>query len=596
MIQVRFDQATRRNAPLPSQTPALCMLEPDCAAERPWVRQHLRVPKSDGSLYARPELSDAERVLTSNRGLFEGSSPNLQGRTLDRLRAWTRESVLDAAVRYTSALRGVDVAPIADPSLPLVVDGHQPALFHPGVWAKNFAVGGVAARAGGIPLHLVVDNDTLPGTRLIVPSGPRERPVLDTIPVDAERPAQPWEEARVLDRELFESFAGRAANALAPWGVRPMAIDLWQDAIAGAHLTASDPSNRPANEFPGGSLRDAFTTIRHRLENRWGLYNLEVPLSHLCQLDPFLWFTGHILAQLPRFRETYNAALGQYRRINRVRSRTHPVPDLKEENGWLEAPFWVWREGDHVRGRLMAKQEGRFVLLSDGRQEIARLRLSPDMDACCAVEGLRELSQRGIRLRTRALTTTLFSRLCLADVFVHGIGGAKYDEMTDRICSRFFGICPPEFLTVSATVHLPIGPAYDVTAEDERRLETLLRDLEWNSDRHLSPGWSAEADALRAERLALRNQREPECPPGTSCRKVRHRARVERFHRFQDLARRMAEFTADQRQQVEAELAQVRQHRTANGVFRNREYAFVMFPEEKLRGFMQRIAGIDGRD
>ncbi|MCC7420154.1 MAG: hypothetical protein IT428_07740 [Planctomycetaceae bacterium] len=575
----------------------LSMLDPRCAAERPWVRQHLRVPKSDGSLYARPELSDAEQVLASNRELFDAANPNLQGRSLQRLRAWARQSVLEAAVRYTSALRGVDVAPVADPSVPLIVGGHQPALFHPGVWAKNFAVAGIAARAGGIPLHLVVDNDTLPGTRLIVPSGPRERPVLDTIAVDVERPAQPWEEARVLDRGLFESFARRAGEALKPWGVRPMAIDLWQDAVAGAHLTAAiNPSRRSAGELPGGSLRDAFTTIRHRLENRWGLQNLEVPLSHLCQLDPFLWFTGHILANLPRFREVYNTALGQYRRINRVRSRTHPVPDLKEENGWLEAPFWVWREGDQVRGRLMARQEGRCVLLSDGRREFARLKLAPDMDACCAVEGLREMSQQGIRLRTRALTTTLFSRLCLADVFVHGIGGAKYDEMTDRICSRFFGVCPPEFLTVSATVHLPIGPAYNVTAADERRLETLLRDLEWNGDRHLSSGWNADADTLRAERLALRNQREPECPPGMSCRKVRHRARVERFHRFQDLARRIAAFTADQQQKARAELAQIRQQRAANSVFRNREYSFVMFPEEKLRGFMQGIAGIDPRD
>ena len=45
----------------------------------------------------------------------------------------------------------------------------------------------------------------------------------------------------------------------------------------------------------------------------------------------------------------------------------------------------------------------------------------------------------GIRLRTRALTTTMFARFLLGDLFVHGIGGAKYDELGDEIARGFFG-------------------------------------------------------------------------------------------------------------------------------------------------------------
>ena len=59
-----------------------------------------------------------------------------------------------------------------------------------------------------------------------------------------------------------------------------------------------------------------------------------------------------------------------------------------------------------------------------------------------------------MRLRTRALTTTLFSRFLLGDLFIHGIGGAKYDELGDEIARRFFGIEPPGFLTVSMTLWL----------------------------------------------------------------------------------------------------------------------------------------------
>ena len=45
-------------------------------------------------------------------------------------------------------------------------------------------------------------------------------------------------------------------------------------------------------------------------------------------------------------------------------------------------------------------------------------------------------------LRPRALTLTLFARVCLGDFFIHGIGGGKYDEVTDAIIRDYFGIEP----------------------------------------------------------------------------------------------------------------------------------------------------------
>ena len=68
----------------------------------------------------------------------------------------------------------------------------------------------------------------------------------------------------------------------------------------------------------------------------------------------------------------------------------------------------------------------------------------------------RALEARGIEIRPRALITTMYARLFLSDLFIHGIGGAKYDELTDAIIRRFFGIEPPAYMTVTGTVRLPI--------------------------------------------------------------------------------------------------------------------------------------------
>ena len=85
---------------------------------------------------------------------------------------------------------------------------------------------------------------------------------------------------------------------------------------------------------------------------------------------------------------------------------------------------------------------------------LIELPLSADREACCAVERLAELAGRSVRLRTRALTTTMFCRYLLGDLFIHGIGGAKYDELGDSIARRFFAINPPGFLTLSLTLWL----------------------------------------------------------------------------------------------------------------------------------------------
>lgn len=577
---VPADRSLEFELPASPSPPAGSVVMPDLRSvpEPPWERQRLLVPREDGTLFARPSIAEAVESSAANQAHLDASQANLQGRTLERLRKWTRETLLAAARDYTSKLRGEDV-PEA-PAGRLFVGGHQPTLFHPGVWVKNFALGAMAAQTGGLGLNLVIDNDTVSTTRIRVPQGTRDEPALETLPFDDDRPTGPWEDARLLDAKLFQSFGERVAGKMAPWEIDPLVREMWPAAVAYART-----SDR---------LADALTAARHRQERTWGLENLELPISRLCTLDPFLWFTGHILAQLPRFREVHNQVLVEYRHVNRVRSRTHPVPELKETDGWHEAPFWVWNEGESQRGRLFARQTGREVALSNGVDEFARLKLSPDMDACCAVEGLRELTSRGIRLRTRALTTTLFARLCLADLFVHGIGGAKYDEMTDRIIARFYRIAPPAFQALSATLHLPIGPPHDVTADDERRLVHLLRDLDYNADRHGAVEADTELAPLATEKRSLiADEHAAESEPTTLSRRQRVRASYARFRRFQELNQQLATAALEQRRHVEEELAAVRRQLAANAILKSREFSFCLYPAEKLQAFYASLGSHD---
>ena len=584
-----------------------CLLENRPQLERPWSRTHVHAPRDDESSVAVPPLATAIELAHCNRERLANSGIDVQGRGLAMIRRWARSEIYRAAREYTvglsdAGLSGARATGDADnhadrsaaelDATAFFVSGHQPTLFHPGVWVKNFAVARLARLDRAVGLNLVVDTDTFSGTSIRIPTGPVEKPHVVAIPFDEPRPRQPWEEARVLNQEMFATFAERAGAALGKPGFVPLLGDFWPAAVKQSRASES--------------LAECLTAARSQWERTCGAGNLELPISRLCTLEPFLWFASHILAHLPRFQTVYNEVLSEYRITNRVRSRRHPVPDLREADGWLEAPFRVWRAGDEVRKRVFARQSGGEILLSDGDQVFATLPLAPGKDACCAVRELQKFEGRGIRLRTRALTTTLFARLCVADLFVHGIGGAKYDQMTDRIVARFFGLAAPDFLTMSGTLQLPLpaadSPGLLVHPADELRLRRQLRELDYNSDRHLPNELSseqaalveekrrliAEQHAVRSQRGALKNEAVSSTGSSQSVPVFQRGsgAGYARLRRLKEINRHLAAFTLEERRRIEEELLRTRQFLAANAVWHDREYASCLYPAEKLHHFL----------
>ena len=118
-----------------------------------------------------------------------------------------------------------------------------------------------------------------------------------------------------------------------------------------------------------------------------------------------------------------------------------------------------------------------------------RFRLRPKGMRGRRPHSLLALAERGVRIRTRALITTLAARLLLGDLFLHGIGGAKYDHVTDRLIADFFGLEPPGYMVVSGTLHLPVThqPA---RGDDLLQLRHRIRELEFHPEQFV--GQSSE--------------------------------------------------------------------------------------------------------
>lgn len=528
------------------------------------VRRVWRAPRDHGAAVIVPAWSELRAVWQDNCARFATWNTSPFGLSWGDWRAACRRESLEAAYEYTSNVLGAE---LPEPrNGPLFVDGHQPELFHPGVWAKNFAIDRLARDHAGTALHLIVDQDVSAKSGILAPCGPSRQPSTTLIPYDAPRAQQPWETTVVRDQKLFRSFADRVQQHLQEWNIDPVVSLAWPAAIEQAER--------------GTGLVTALTAARVSIERRWGLRNLELPLSHVCKLPSFWRFVAAILFDIPAFSRQHNAVLQEYRRLNRIRSRAHPVPELSRDGEWWEAPFWVTRTGDAQRDRLWVRRERAQFTLRNMHQELISWRESATDAFAPALQAFEQLSSQGWRVQSRALTTTLYARLGLADLFVHGLGGAKYDEMTDALMLRCFGVQPPAFLTVSATFHLPLanyGPQQFAAIGELRQRR---RDLLQNPQRYLAEQTDPSVRRLLAQRQdCLTALHGAESASTLVTRGDRRRA----YLQMQEINRELAQALAPRLDEIDQLISDRDRHLAARRVLGSREYSWTLFPAEMLR-------------
>ncbi len=522
------------------------------------AKRRLRAPARHGEATVDPPLDQAGRLLSANVALFSSFEYDCQGRPLGQLAGEARHDLLAAARRYTSTYRDVDAGEQAlSARRPIVLTGHQPQLFHAGVWFKNFALSELGRQLDATAVNLLIDNDPLRTSAIRVPTGSVSQPRLESVPFDDAGDDLPFEERRIRNPELFASFGRRVEETIAPLVQQPLIRQLWPLAAQAASRTAN--------------LGQCLAQARHELEARCGLHTLEVPFSSVCAGQPFQWFVAHLVAHLPRFWDVYNSSLLEFRRENCIRSRSHPVPELAASDDWLEAPLWVWTSGDPQRRRLLVRSRGEQIELSDGRQMSESLSLSPDGDAQRAVAQLASLADRGIKLRPRALITTMYARLILGDLFLHGIGGAKYDQLTDIIIRRFFGLRPPEFITLTATALLPVARS-DVGEQDLRQVDRQLREWQFHPETFIDGRLAPDSPAAK---LTEEKRRWVAQEPPRGERRERHLQIARLNQSLQQLVEPARQRLFGQRARLVEELRRQR-------LLGAREFSFCLFPQETL--------------
>ena len=460
-----------------------------------------------------------------------------------------------------------------DSTRPIVMAGHQPELFHPGVWYKNFVLSQLGNRLGAMAINLIVDNDLSGNASIRFPNAQGNEITVGSLAIAPPSANIPFEN-RAVDWEPFQAFAQQAAKAIQSsvgknWS--PIINRLWPHFDAVREKFQADEKRLRLGELLAAG--------RHRLESEVGLRTLEVPISLVAQSKSFATFAQHIIGNLERFHTAYNQSLLDYRLVHKIRSHSHPVPQLETDGDWLETPFWAYginicepnangQSGCEpsteslIRRRLFARSESGKILLTD------RADWKTEIETSVFVEQFCSLAKSGIAIRPKALMTTMFSRLLSSDMFLHGIGGAKYDQLTDVICQRFFETELPSYLTLSATMKLPTDFEI-VRRSDLIATNQLIRELKFHPERLIADP-SAETAELVAEKQKW-----------TAGEQSQIRSR-ERHLKIESLNQRIGAFAKYSEEELIAKRTdQMKRIRTSE-ILDSREYSFCLFPESLI--------------
>jgi len=453
---------------------------------------------------------------------------------------------------------------------PLIFTGHQPAFFHPGVWAKNVVSTALARHLGGRAVFLAVDSDAPDRLVLEWPRKNADRYEIAAASPSSSLQGRCYEQFPPLSSSLCDAFVAQLDPSLSKDETTPLAAFL---AAFRKQEPPRDETDYVSRWVTGMNAIDRAVGVSsptiERISDRFD------PLRPSCD-GAAIGFVAHVLLQAESFAAAYNGALTAYRSAHGIKGDRHPIPDLLVTTEKIELPFWIL--GSEMRQRLFVSRESSTsdaVHLWSGNEpvgSVAGKRLLGDPQTA-----LRD-DLGSPQIRPRALALTIYSRLLACDLFIHGIGGAKYDQIADEVIRRFFGCDPPAYACVSATMRLPLR-RQPVTYADYEAGRRRLRDLRYNLQRYI------DGDVVRLRLASLMTEREQAIADSERLRAESpsdHAARRDTYHAIQRANGALLEVADNPVERYQQEAAHISAALLDNRIVDYREWFVGLYPTARL--------------
>ncbi|HEY5040272.1 MAG TPA: hypothetical protein VIJ93_14495, partial [bacterium] len=285
---------------------------------------------------------------------------------------------------------------------PLILSGHQPVFFHPGLWAKCLAASLLAEAVQGTACHLITDTG-------LGPEFLHRMPEVEDNGKSRCKPIEFFHSKDLKDQEKTIPFAFLPAPDLASF--KKIFSDVQVYSPYAVKKNVREFEEKFIKGLKENPTWDAFHLFNLKLLDEFsGTNRLYLTASKLWASEPFLEFVTYWLLHLPELSDIYNKSLDEYRKKYEIKHNLTPLPNLKFENWWFEIPFWGVTKY-HQRHSLLAKKDGKhFLLRTKGSDSTFTISLN---------DFQRDLGALPISLWPKAIPQTLFCRFYLCDYFIH---------------------------------------------------------------------------------------------------------------------------------------------------------------------------------
>ena len=445
---------------------------------------NIEVPQNK-QIFFSPSADKMGSLLEENKKIFSKYSFAILNQPFREVRENCRKEVIRKALKFSKKF-DPDIEEKINPAYQYIIQtGHQPVFFHPGIWIKNIFLNELLKSPlldKSLGLNIILDNDICKDLNLPLPAlSSNGNLIVEEISFLSSTltPNLPFEEYPCPSLELIAKFTRDVIHRLKP--LESENKDILNNFKNFAQCLKNS-SRFCSQNYKESNVGEFLSLARRFYEQEIEPAYLEIPFSQICNGDEFLSFFLEIINNIKSFSEIYNKKLDEYRKLFKIRNQAHPSPNLMIKENLIEIPFWIWREGDQRRKIFILNEEEKNYLYNESYGKIFPI----EKDDSKSLFSLKTvLKKEGLKIRPKALLLTLYNRLFVSDLFIHGLGGAKYDLVTDEIIREFFKVEPPHFLVASCTLHLNFKSSPGASDFKISTLKKEIRDWEFNPQRYI---------------------------------------------------------------------------------------------------------------
>jgi hypothetical protein len=523
----------------------------------PKTLKNLTVPNEQNTVFVSPQFSRWPALLLENKSALQKLPYLLE----------YRKELLNIAAGYTQDIAGeTRYTPTPEN---IIVTGHQPTWHHCGILAKNLATAQCAKNVSGCAVHLVLDHDVCDSAMLF----PRQtsdgswhfeslelESNQNPIPLEFRPPPQATKIQALIDK-----VTGTNQNHFC--------TQLWSKNAKYRLLRAHHLRN----------IADFITGSQAMLNSALGLNITYLPVSLLAQSNAFLHFVDSIITDAAHFANSYNKAIShQTKHQGQNLPKTAPPLTMNTAKPMTELPFWLFSPQGRRTSLFATSNNSGQIAIGTASTQLTNLHakyLNGKTDSL-----RNSLVESGYRLRPKAVSLTLFARLYLADLFVHGIGGACYEHVTDHILQYYYRIERTRFAVATATAHLPLSDRAGIAPQTISQLKQKIRNVKYSPEKFI------QAALHRQEPVKSLIKTKNKLIETTKNRSLPTDTKKLAWGSISQVNKELSKYTEASHRNLKESLKSAEYKQKSSRVLNYREYFFGLFPEEMLRELKDGIA------